>query len=124
MAEFQEWSGLKISIKKTIVTGALYGNGAARRDELARRTGRQQAVAGAKRSREDTIAETLEGEYDVETEGDPQELDSDDETDEEDSETNEAVRKLRGKLDRVRCHTCGKRGPTSLRDQRHIHPVP
>jgi len=44
VAEFQEWSGLKISIKKTIVTGALYGKGAARRDELARRMGRQQAI--------------------------------------------------------------------------------
>jgi len=35
VAEFQEWSGLKISIKKTIVTGALYGRGAARRDGVA-----------------------------------------------------------------------------------------
>jgi len=109
VAEFQEWIGLKISIKKTIVTGALYGNGAARRDEFARRMGRQQAEAGGKRSREDTITETLEGEYDFETEGDPQELDSDDENEAEDPEINEAVGKLRGKLARVRCHTCGKR---------------
>ena len=112
VAEFQEWSGLKISIKKTIVTGALYGSGAARRNEVARKLGRQQARAGSKRSRSDTLAETLEGEYDFETEGDPQELDSDDEDDGDDLEVNEAVVKLRGRLARVRCHTCGKKkGP-------------
>jgi len=73
------------------------------------RMGRQKAKAGSKRSRSDTIAETLEGEYDFETEGDPQELDSDDEDDADDLEVNEAVVKLRGRLARVRCHTCGKR---------------
>ena len=52
--------------------------------------GRQKAKAGSKRSRSDTIAETLEGEYDFETEGDPQELDSDDEDDADDLEVNEA----------------------------------
>ena len=91
VAEFQEWSGLKISIKKTIVTGALYGKGAARRNELARNMGRQQAKAGSKRSRGDTIAETQEGEYDFETEVDPKEIDPDDEGDMDDLEVNDAV---------------------------------
>ena len=81
VAKFQEWSGLTISIKKTIVTGALNGQDAARRDGLARGTGRQQAKAGIRRSRSATIAETLEGEYDFENEHEPQESDTDDEDD-------------------------------------------
>ena len=72
VAKFQEWSGLKISIKKTIVTEALYGQDAARRDGLARGSGRQQAKAGNKRSPSATIAETLEGEYDFENDHEPQ----------------------------------------------------
>ena len=88
----------KISL--TIVTGALYGKGTARRDEVARRMGRQQAMTGSKRSRIDTIVETLEGEYDFETECDPHESDSDDSDDEDDLEVNHdgAVAKLKERL--------------------------
>jgi len=82
---------LKSPSKKTIVTGALYGRGAARQDGVVRRIGCQQAMAGSKRSRSDTIAETLEGEYNFENEHDPQESDLDDEDDGDDLEVNEAV---------------------------------
>jgi len=93
VAKFQDWSGLKISIRKTIVTGALYGSGAAGRDRKASETGRQQATAGSKRSFSDTTVEMQEG-------------------DEQDLVIDGAVEEPRDRLAQARCRTCGKKkGP-------------
>jgi len=35
LSEFQEWSGLKISIKKSLATGALYGRGETQKEASA-----------------------------------------------------------------------------------------
>jgi len=83
VAKFQDWSGLKICIKKTIVTGALYGQDASRRQGLARKTERQQARTGNKRSRCVNNKETQEGEYEFDNEHEAQDPGSDVEVDPE-----------------------------------------
>ena len=46
MSEFQEWSGLKISIKKSLTTGALYGRGETPRQKKASAESRKRKTPG------------------------------------------------------------------------------
>jgi len=46
VSKFQEWSGLKISIKKSLVTGALYGRGETQRQKEASAESRKRKAPG------------------------------------------------------------------------------
>ena len=57
MAEFEEWSGLRISIKTSLVTGALYGQEEVVRNAAARKESSHRKATG-KKEREPTLEET------------------------------------------------------------------
>jgi len=57
VAEFQAWSGFRISIKKSLVTGALYGREELVRNAAARKESSHRKATG-KRERESTLAQT------------------------------------------------------------------
>jgi len=46
VSQFQEWSGLKISIKKSLATGALYGRGETQRQKEASAESRKRKASG------------------------------------------------------------------------------
>jgi len=46
VSEIQEWSGLKISIKKSLAAGALYGTGETQRQKEASADSRKRKVSG------------------------------------------------------------------------------
>jgi len=46
VSEFQEWSGLKISIKKSLATGALYGKGETQKQKEASAESRKRKAPG------------------------------------------------------------------------------
>jgi len=108
VGSFQEWSGLKISIKKSLVTGALYGQGEIRRQRDAMAVIRKRKPPPeAQRLSRSKLQETQELEQ----------MDPDFEEDltPVDEEINEACEELRSRSLLQRCDTCGRH-----RDKHHF----
>jgi len=89
--QFQEWSGLKISTKKSLATGALYGREARRERTIAHAKARR-AKAGTAKSRGLTAAcegdeAFAPGEHDLQVEG--------------------AVHTVQRNTTKIMCKTCG-----------------
>jgi len=108
VGSFQEWSGLKISIKKSLVTGALYGQGEIHRQRDAMAVIRKRKPPPeAQRLSRSKLQETQELEQ----------MDPDFEEDltPVDEEINEACEELRSRSLLQRCDTCGRH-----RDKHHF----
>ena len=105
VANFQEWSGLCISIKKSLVTGALYGETEKTRNSTARHNLSFQKAQ--KRERESTLEETnLYDHFEPGTE----------DTKEDTLAIQQALTDIQSTRNKRRYSTCGQN-----KDPRHYH---
>jgi len=100
--KFQDWSGLKISTKKSIATGALYGREAKRGKTTANAKARREKARTAKNRR---LAAACEGD-DAFTLGG------------QDLQVEGAIHTIQGHVTKVMCKTCG-----IVKENHHLYPT-
>jgi len=101
VSEFQEWSGLKISIQKSLATGALYGKG---------ETQRQQDVSVEPRKRKAPVLPQYTSKAVLQETQDLEKLhcDSADDVHSDDEDVSTACDELTNQRLVQRCATCGQ----------------
>jgi hypothetical protein len=111
VSEFQEWSGLKISIKKSLATGALYGKGETQRQQDASVEPRQQKAPVLPQY---TSKAVLQETQDLEK----LHCDSADDMHSDDEDVSTACDELTNQRLLQRCATCGRnRSPHHFRSE-------